>query len=85
MREEDKAYAFAFGVPVNAKGLTLVPAEHEICEYTSLFDHPISGSIFINDATLIFDNVFIPTETIGCPNRASKGSQALRYILIKTF
>jgi len=64
MREDDKAYAVAFGVPVNAKGLTLVSAEPEITADTSLFDHPIAGSVFLNDATLIFDNVFIPNERI---------------------
>jgi 4-hydroxybutyryl-CoA dehydratase/vinylacetyl-CoA-Delta-isomerase len=64
MREEDKAYAVAFGVPVNAKGLTLVSAEPEFTAETSLFDHPIAKSVFINDATIIFDNVFIPNERI---------------------
>ena len=64
MREEDKAYAVAFGVPVNAKGVTLVSAEPEITAETSLFDHPISKSVFINDATIIFDNVFIPNERV---------------------
>ena len=64
MREDDKAYAVAFGVPVNAKGLTLISAEPEITAETSLFDHPIAKSVFINDATIIFENVFIPNERI---------------------
>jgi len=64
MQEADKAYAVAFGVPVNAKGLTLISAEPEITAETSLFDHPIAKSVFINDATLIFDKVFIPNERI---------------------
>ena len=64
MKEDDKDYAVAFGVPVNAKGLTLISAEPEISAETSLFDHPIAGSVFINDATLIFDHVFIPNERI---------------------
>ncbi len=64
MREDDKAYAVAFGVPVNAKGLTLISAEPEITAETTLFDHPIGKSVFINDATIIFDNVFIPKERI---------------------
>ena len=64
MTEDDKAYAVAFGVPVNAEGLTLISAEPEITAEADLFDHPISGSIFINDATLIFDHVFIPNERI---------------------
>lgn len=64
MKADDKDYAVAFGVPVNAKGLTLISAEPEISAETSLFDHPIAGSVFINDATLIFDHVFIPNERI---------------------
>jgi 4-hydroxybutyryl-CoA dehydratase/vinylacetyl-CoA-Delta-isomerase len=64
MTEDDKAYAVAFGVPVDAKGLTLISAEPEITEESTLFDHPISKSVFINDATLLFDNVFIPKERI---------------------
>ena len=64
MREDDKAYAVAFGVPANAKGITMVSAEPEINAETTLFDHPIAKSVFINDATIIFDKVFIPKERI---------------------
>ena len=64
MREDDRDYAVAFGVPTNAKGITMVSAEPEISAETSLFDHPISKSVFINDATIIFDKVFIPNKRI---------------------
>jgi 4-hydroxybutyryl-CoA dehydratase/vinylacetyl-CoA-Delta-isomerase len=64
MRGDDKAYAVAFGVPVNSPGITMVSAEPEINAETTLFDHPIAKSVFINDATIIFDNVFIPNERI---------------------
>ncbi|MBN2031675.1 MAG: hypothetical protein JW836_00240 [Deltaproteobacteria bacterium] len=64
MREDDKAYAVAFGVPVNAKGITLISAEPEVEEGVDLFDHPIAGSVYINDALISFDNVFIPKERI---------------------
>ena len=64
MREDDKAFAVAFSVPANAKGITMVSAEPEINAETSLFDHPIAKSVFINDATIIFDKVFIPKERI---------------------
>jgi 4-hydroxybutyryl-CoA dehydratase/vinylacetyl-CoA-Delta-isomerase len=64
MREDDKAYAVAFGVPVNAKGLTLICTEPEVTEGFSLFDRPISGSVYINDALIVFENVFIPNERI---------------------
>jgi 4-hydroxybutyryl-CoA dehydratase/vinylacetyl-CoA-Delta-isomerase len=64
MKEDDKAYAVSFGVPLNAKGITLISAEPEVSEGVSLFDHPIAGSVFINDATIIFDDVFIPKERL---------------------
>lgn len=64
MTADDSSYAVAFGVPVNAKGLTLISAEPEITAESTLFDHPIGKSVFINDATLVFDKVFIPNERI---------------------
>ena len=64
MREDDKAYAVAFGAPLNAKGVTLISAEPEVSAGVSLFDHPIAGSVYINDATIVFDDVFIPNERI---------------------
>jgi 4-hydroxybutyryl-CoA dehydratase/vinylacetyl-CoA-Delta-isomerase len=64
MREDDKAYAVSFGVPCNAKGLTLISAEPEIKEPSDFFDHPISASIYLNDAMVIFEDVFIPNERV---------------------
>jgi 4-hydroxybutyryl-CoA dehydratase/vinylacetyl-CoA-Delta-isomerase len=64
MREEDKAYAVSFGVPCDAKGLTFISAEPEIKEPGNFFDYPISSSIYINDAMVVFDDVFIPNERI---------------------
>jgi 4-hydroxybutyryl-CoA dehydratase/vinylacetyl-CoA-Delta-isomerase len=64
MREDDKAYAVSFGVPCNAKGLTLISAEPEIKEPSDFFDYPISASIYLNDAMVIFEDVFIPNERV---------------------
>ncbi len=64
MQEDDAAYAVAFGIPLNTPGITMICAQPEIGEGASLFDHPISASVYINDATIIFDNVFIPNERI---------------------
>ncbi|MCL6560818.1 MAG: hypothetical protein K6U74_18890, partial [Firmicutes bacterium] len=64
MREDDKAYAVSFGVPANAKGITFISAEPEIKEPGNFFDYPLSASIYINDAMVIFDDVFIPNERI---------------------
>ena len=64
MREDDKAYAVSFAVPANAKGLTMISAEPEIKEPGNYFDYPISSSLYINDALIVFDDVFIPNERI---------------------
>ena len=64
MREEDKAYAVSFGVPANAPGLTMISAEPELKEAGQFFDYPLSSALYINDAMLIFDDVFIPNDRI---------------------
>ena len=64
MKEDDKAYAVSFGVPANAPGLTMISAEPELKGAGQFFDYPISSALYINDAMLIFDDVFIPNERI---------------------
>jgi len=64
MRENDRAYALAFAVPANSEGITMISAEPEVHEAGNLFDHPIAGSVYINDATIIFEDVFVPNERI---------------------
>jgi 4-hydroxybutyryl-CoA dehydratase/vinylacetyl-CoA-Delta-isomerase len=64
MREDDKEYALAFAVPANSEGITMISAEPEVHEAGNLFDHPIAGSVYINDATIIFEDVFVPNERI---------------------
>lgn len=64
MKQDDKAYAVSFGVPANAKGLTFISAEPEMKDPGNFFDYPLSASVYINDALVIFDDVFIPNERI---------------------
>jgi len=64
MREDDKPYAVSFAVPVNSPGITMISAEPEVHEANNLFDHPIAGSVYINDATIVFEDVFVPNERI---------------------
>ncbi|KPK96748.1 MAG: hypothetical protein AMJ95_12490 [Omnitrophica WOR_2 bacterium SM23_72] len=64
MREDDREYALAFAVPANSEGITMISAEPEVHEANNLFDHPIAGSVYINDATIIFEDVFVPNERI---------------------
>ena len=64
MQEDDSAYAVAFAVPLNSPGITLISAEPEVHEAGNLFDHPIAGAVYINDATVIFEDVFVPKDRI---------------------
>jgi 4-hydroxybutyryl-CoA dehydratase / vinylacetyl-CoA-Delta-isomerase len=64
MTEDDKAYAVAFAIPVNTKGVTMISAQPEVHEGFNLMDHPITGSVYINDALIVFDNVFVPKDRI---------------------
>ncbi|MFH1090419.1 MAG: 4-hydroxyphenylacetate 3-hydroxylase N-terminal domain-containing protein [Pseudomonadota bacterium] len=64
MREDDRDYAVAFAVPANAQGVTLISAEPEISDPENVFDHPLGASIYINDATIIFEDVFVPHERV---------------------
>lgn len=64
MREDDKDYAVSFGVPANAKGITFISPEAETKEPGNFFDYPISSSVYINDALVAFDDVFIPNERV---------------------
>lgn len=64
MREEDKDYAVAFAIPVNTKGLTLIVSGREVAEEGNLFEYPMSGSIFLADSIVVFDDVFVPKERV---------------------
>jgi 4-hydroxybutyryl-CoA dehydratase/vinylacetyl-CoA-Delta-isomerase len=64
MKEDDKDYAVSFGINADAKGITMVSPEAETDEPGNFFDHPISASVYINDAMIVFDDVFIPNERI---------------------
>ncbi|MBN1368514.1 MAG: hypothetical protein JW967_11375 [Dehalococcoidales bacterium] len=64
MKEDDKDYAVSFGVPANAKGITFISTECEAREPGNFFDYPVSASSYINDALVVFDDVFIPNERI---------------------
>jgi len=64
MKEDDKDYAVSFGVPANAKGITFISPEAETKEPGNFFDYPITSSVYINDALIVFDDVFIPNERV---------------------
>ncbi|MBT7697601.1 MAG: hypothetical protein HN737_09355 [Desulfobacterales bacterium] len=63
-QEDDKDYAVAFAVPVNAKGITMISTDHEIEDIDNVFDNPFSSSIYFADAIVVFEDVFIPNERV---------------------
>jgi 4-hydroxybutyryl-CoA dehydratase / vinylacetyl-CoA-Delta-isomerase len=64
MKNDDSAYAVSFAIPANTKGVVMISAEPEVHEAGNTFDHPIAGSVYINDATIVFEDVFVPNERI---------------------
>jgi len=42
----------------------MISSEPEVKEPGNFFDYPISASVYLNDALIIFDNVFIPYERV---------------------
>jgi 4-hydroxybutyryl-CoA dehydratase/vinylacetyl-CoA-Delta-isomerase len=64
MKEDGKDYAVSFGINADAEGITMVSPEAETDEPDNFFDHPISASVYINDAMIVFNDVFIPNERI---------------------
>lgn len=68
LAEEDKDYALAFMVPVDAPGLTFItrPApgflDHRLGPKE--MEAPVSSSIGFTESVTIFDNVFVPWEHV---------------------
>jgi len=64
MREEDKDYALAFSVPVNAKGVSLILPRPDRAEENDFLDYPILSRVYGADAMIVFDDVFVPWERV---------------------
>ena len=63
MREDEKDYAVAFAVKPNTPGLKLILAKHATTVHDK-FEAPITGSRYIGDAIVVFDDVFIPNDRV---------------------
>jgi 4-hydroxyphenylacetate 3-monooxygenase len=60
----DEDYALSFVMPVNAPGLRIHPRRPYAQGVTSVFDYPLSSRFDEVDATLVFDDVFVPWEHV---------------------
>jgi 4-hydroxybutyryl-CoA dehydratase/vinylacetyl-CoA-Delta-isomerase len=64
MREDDKAYAVTFAVPLNIKGLIMISGGREAVEEGNTFDFPLTASVYTADATVIFNDVLVPWDRV---------------------
>ncbi len=64
LTDQDSEHALVFVVPTGAEGLKLLsrPSYELATKDRSPFDYPLSSRFDENDATLVFDDVFIPWE-----------------------
>jgi 4-hydroxyphenylacetate 3-monooxygenase len=60
----DDDYAISFVTPVNAPGLRVHPRRPYAQGTTSVFDYPLSSRFDEVDATVVFDDVFVPWEHV---------------------
>jgi len=79
MGSEDQAYAVAFAVPANTRGLRFIASPRGFGGI-SAFDHPISASVEMVESLTIFDDVFVPWERVFLT-----GEWRAAGILAKTF
>jgi 4-hydroxyphenylacetate 3-monooxygenase len=60
----DEDYALSFVTPVNAPGIRIHPRRPYAQGTTSVFDYPLSSRFDEVDATVVFDDVFVPWEQV---------------------
>ncbi|MCY0865675.1 MAG: hypothetical protein OWQ57_12035 [Sulfobacillus sp.] len=63
MREEDRDYAVACAVPLNAPGLTLIVSPY-LEQATDPWEHPLSSRHKMVETTTVFDDVFVPWDHV---------------------
>jgi aromatic ring hydroxylase len=60
---EDKDYAVAFAVPMDAKGLKLIVSPFSHTDHNT-FHHPVSARHHLLETLTVFDDVFVPWERV---------------------
>lgn len=64
MKAEEKDYAVAFAIPLDADRLKMICGSREAIEEGNYNDYPLNASFFGAEATIIFDDVFVPSERV---------------------
>jgi 4-hydroxyphenylacetate 3-monooxygenase len=73
--EEDAPYAFGFSIPNNTPGLRFICRE-SVDYGRSHYDHPLGSRFEEMDAVVIFDDVFVPWESVVLYRDVIKCNQA---------
>lgn len=64
LRAGEEMYAFCAAVPMNAKGMKILPRKSYEAMAASQFDNPLSSNLDENDAVLFFDEVKVPWDRV---------------------
>lgn len=80
MKADEAAYAVAFAVPVNTKGLKLITSAYGSHHDDSNFDAPLASRHRMMETLTVFDDVFVPHERVFL-----KGEWEFAGELAKTF
>lgn len=64
MNAEERDYAVAFAIPLNADRLKMICGPREAIEEGNYNDYPLNASFFGAEATILFDDVFVPNERV---------------------
>ncbi len=64
LRAGDEAYANGLVIPMNTPGLKLYPRRGFATEGMNSFDYPLSSRFDETDCFCVFDNVFVPWESV---------------------
>ncbi|MFC1824598.1 4-hydroxyphenylacetate 3-hydroxylase N-terminal domain-containing protein [Thermodesulfobacteriota bacterium] len=62
--EADKDCALVFVIPINTKGITIIPHSRNSVVEGDFLDHPIQGRCNAADGLVVFDDVFVPMEGV---------------------
>ena len=85
MRAEDGAYAVAFAVPVDTRGVTLIASPFGAFDKEP-FEHPISARHKMMETLTVFDDVFVPWERVFLAGETeAAGPLALTFVKYHRF
>jgi 4-hydroxybutyryl-CoA dehydratase / vinylacetyl-CoA-Delta-isomerase len=85
MRADDKPYAVAFAMPMNAPGIKLIASPHG-ASHKNEFEHPLSARHKMMETLTVFDDVFVPRERIFmCGEVDFAGLLALTFVRYHRF